>query len=101
MKKILLVLFAALLGSGICYAADKKTEKKDVTTVFVTDIDCPHCAQKVMNVIPFQKGIKDVVVDVPTKTVTVIYDNSKTGDETIKTSLEKIKVAVKSYEQKK
>ncbi len=96
-----MVLFAALLGSGICLAADQKIEKKDVTTVFVTNLDCEGCAKKVMNVIPFQKGVKDVRVDVPTKSVTVTYDNSKTNDETLKAQLEKIKIAVTSYEQKK
>ncbi len=100
MKKILFVLLAALLGSGICYAADQKTEKKDVTTVFVTNLDCEGCAKKVMNTIPGYKGIKDVKVNVPTKTVTVTYDASKTNDETIKGLLEKVKIAVVSYEQK-
>ncbi|MBQ3516041.1 MAG: cation transporter, partial [Lachnospiraceae bacterium] len=47
---------------------------QNATVVFTTDLDCHHCAQKVLNTIPYEKGIKDVQVDVPTKTVTVKFD---------------------------
>jgi copper chaperone CopZ len=58
----------------------------------VTDIDCEHCAKKITNSIPFVKGVKDVKVDVPTKTVTVIYDSTKSNDEALVKAFTKIKV---------
>lgn len=94
MKKLLFVLFAALLGTGVCLADNAKDAKKVVTTVFTTDIDCPHCSKKVLNTIPFEKGVKDVKVDVPTKTITVSYDASKNNDESLKKALNDIKVKV-------
>ena len=94
MKKLLFVLFTALLGTGVCLADNAKGVKKIVTTVFVTDIDCPHCSKKVLNTIPYEKGVKDVKVDVPTKTVTVTYDASKNNDESLKKALNDIKVKV-------
>ena len=94
MKKLLFVLFAALLGIGVCFADNAKGAKKVVTTVFTTDIDCPHCSKKVLNTIPFEKGVKDVKVDVPTKTITVSYDASKNNDESLKKALNDIKVKV-------
>lgn len=94
MKKLLFVLFAALLGTGVCFADNAKSAKKVVTTVFTTDIDCPHCSKKVLNTIPFEKGVKDVKVDVPTKTITVSYDASKNNDESLKKALNDIKVKV-------
>ena len=60
MKKIAILLVAALMtGTGACLADNKaKNEKKSVTTVFTTDIDCEHCSKKILNTIPYEKGVK-------------------------------------------
>lgn len=92
MKKIIALCLMALMTVGIASAQQKKTEKKTVTTEFLTDIDCPHCAKKIDNTIPYEKGVKEVKVDVPTKTVTITYDPSKTDDATLIKALAKLKV---------
>ena len=93
MKKILLVCLVALFSVAVADAQQpKKGEKKSVTTTFVTDIDCEGCAKKVTNTIPYEKGVKDVQVDVPSKTVTVTYDPAKTNDETLIKAFSKIKI---------
>ena len=51
MKKILLLCLALVMGVGMC-AAEKPANKKTVTTVFTTDIDCEHCVKKIMNNVP-------------------------------------------------
>ena len=96
MKKILVICAAMLMGIGVCSADNKpKSEKKVVTTVFCTDIDCEHCKQKVLNTIPFEKGIKEVEVDVPTKKITVTYDPSKNSDEGLVSAFAKIRIKAK------
>ena len=61
MKKIMMILAMLAVVAGVATAAPKqKAEKKIVTVVFTTDIDCAHCSQKVFNSIPYEKGIKDV-----------------------------------------
>ena len=93
MKKIFLVCLVALFSVAVADAqAPKKGEKKTVTTEFLTDIDCEGCAKKVTNTIPYEKGVKDVKVDVPTKTVTVTYDPAKTNDEALIKAFAKIKI---------
>lgn len=93
MKKIILMCLVALLGIGVANAQEpKKAEKKSVTTTFVTDIDCAGCAKKVNNTIPYEKGVKDVEVNVEEKTVTVTYDPTKTNDETLVKAFTKIKI---------
>lgn len=93
MKKLLVICAAVLMGTGIAMADNKPAEKKSVTTVFCTDIDCEHCKAKVENNIPvLGKGIKDVKVDLPTKKITVTYDPSKNSDEEIIRGFAKIKV---------
>ena len=51
------------------------------------------------NSIPFEKGVKDVKVDVKAKTVTVQYDSSKNSDAALVDAFTKIKV--KAAPQKK
>ena len=100
MKKIMMILAMLAVVAGVATAAPK-AEKKIATVVFTTDLDCHHCAQKVMNTIPYEKGIKDVQVDVPTKTVTVKFDEAKNSVESLTKAFESIKVKVVKAEEKK
>ena len=85
MKKILMLCLALVMGVGMC-AAEKPANKKTVTTVFTTDIDCEHCVKKIMNNVPsLGKGIKDVKVD-------LVYDGTKNNDENIVKGFASLKV---------
>ena len=95
-----MILAILAMVAGVATAAPK-AEKKIATVVFTTDLDCHHCAQKVLNTIPYEKGIKDVQVDVPTKTVTVKFDESKNSTESLTKAFESIKVKVVKAEVKK
>ena len=56
MKKILFVCLMAALGLGTGSAAAKDAKKAStVTTVFKTDIDCEHCAKRIMDNIPSRR----------------------------------------------
>ena len=93
MKKIILMCLVALFGINMANAQQPKNgDKKSVVVEFVTDIDCAGCAKKVTNTIPYEKGVKDVQVDVATKTVTVTYDPAKTNNETLVKAFAKIKI---------
>ena len=71
MKKIIMLCLMAVIGFGIGDAMAQKKQVDLKTTVFQTDVDCENCAKKVDNSIPYQKGVKEVKVDVSTQTVTV------------------------------
>lgn len=94
MKRIMILCAALLLCAGLAEASGAvKKEKKIVTTVFVTDVDCAHCVDKILNNVPtLGRGIKDVQVDLQTKEVTVVYDASKNDDRTIVEGLASLKV---------
>jgi copper chaperone CopZ len=92
MKKILMLCLVAVIGFGVSDAMAQKKQVDLKTTVFQTDVDCENCAKKVDNSIPYQKGVKEVKVDVSTQTVTVTYDTSKTNDETLVKAFKKVKV---------
>ena len=82
----------AVIGFGVTGAVAQKKQVDLKTTVFQTDVDCENCAKKVDNSIPYQKGVKEVKVDVSTQTVTVTYDTSKTNDEALVKAFKKVKV---------
>lgn len=93
MKKILLMCLVALLGVGAANAQKpKKGEKKSVTVEFMTSLDCEGCAKKINETLPYEKGVRDVKVDVPTKVVTVTYDPTKTNNEAIIKAFAKVKI---------
>ena len=99
MKKLLIIMLSLTLGVGAvsvqeAKASQKAQPKKTEVVKFVTDIDCEGCAKKVYDVSPFKKGVKDVVVDVPTKAITVTYDPRKTNEQTLVEALNKIDVHV-------
>lgn len=98
MKKLILCCLMAVVALAVNAANDnnEKNSKKKATcetVVFTTDIDCQHCANKILNNVPvLGKGVEDVKVDLPTKEVTVVYDAAKTNPETLAKNFQKIKV---------
>ena len=93
MKILAMICLALVLGAGMATAAKPAVQKQLVTTVFVTDIHCDHCANKILSNVPsLGKGVEDVKVDVATKEVTVVYDAAKNSDENIIRGLATLKV---------
>lgn len=93
MKRVILMCLVALFTVGAVSAQKpQKGGKQTTTTVFVTDIDCAGCAKKVNDTIPYEKGVKEVQVDVDAKTVTVTFDPTKTYNETLVKAFAKIKI---------
>ena len=74
MKKIVVIL-AAL--SVMLIAGASKPDKKR-TVVYKTSIECKSCQNKVMENISFEKGVKDVTVNLPEKSVRIVFDETKT-----------------------
>ena len=58
--------------------------------VLSCDLHCQGCCDKIMKNIAFEKGVKDIVCDLKTKTVTVTYDANKTDVPTLLKAFEKI-----------
>jgi len=93
MKKILLLLFALLPVLGFAAKPDKQV------VVLSCDIHCQGCCDKIMKNIAFEKGVKDIVCDLKTKTVTVTYDANKTDVPTLLKAFEKIGKPAKVKEE--
>ena len=97
MKKILLILLALLPIFGSTFAA--KTDRQ--TVVLSCDLHCQGCCDKVMKNIAWEKGVKDIVCDLKTKTVTVTYDTRKTSEAELLKAFEKIGKPAKVVKKEK
>ena len=71
--------------------------------VLSCDLHCQGCCDKIMKNIAFEKGVKDLVCDLKSKTVTVTYDADKTDIPSLLKAFEKIgkPAQVKSEESPK
>ena len=58
--------------------------------VLSCDLHCQGCCDKIMKNIAFEKGVKDLVCDLESKTVTVTYDADKTVVSTLLKAFAKI-----------
>lgn len=90
MKKILLVLLTAVMSVGIGAEALAQGDKKTDVVVFETNIHCNNCKKRIEDSLPFEKGVKDVVIDVEKKTVAVTYDRAKTDEMKLRRAVEKL-----------
>ena len=61
-----------------------------VQVVFATSIHCANCGKKVQENISFEKGVKDLKVDVPTKQVTITFNPTKTDTVKLKKAINKL-----------
>ncbi len=97
LMKIFLML-SVVLTLTLSAEAQKKNEK---TVVFKTHLHCESCKAKVEKNLPFEKGVKDLKIDMQAKTITVTYREDKNSLENIQKALEKLDVKIEGMEIKK
>lgn len=84
MKRILGMMAAVLMV--LVAAAQAKVE----TATIKTTIQCSMCEKRIMKNIPFEKGVKDLKVNVDNKTVWVQFDASKISVDKIRAAIAKL-----------
>ena len=85
MRKAFIYICALAL---VCVFVSAKPERRRV--VYSSDLDCENCEKKVMENIAFEKGVKDVRVDLDRKTVAVVFDEAKTDTLKLANALRKL-----------
>ena len=88
MRKYLILILTLSIFSFQYSVCSAKTDKQVV--VLSVDIHCQGCIDKIMKNIAFERGVKDIVCDLKTKTVTVTYDASKTDIPTLLKAFDRI-----------
>ena len=94
MKKVL-VLGAMMLTAVVALAKDIKT------AVFTTnpEMHCESCEKKIKGNLRFEKGVKNIITDLKTKTVTIEYDADKTNVQNLINGFKKIKYEAKEVKK--
>lgn len=86
---LLSVLFLVAGAFTVNAQNQKKIKEKKIAEVsFNVSMHCESCQAKIERTIPYEKGVKDLKVDLEHKTVKVIYDPRKTTQEKLKKAFE-------------
>jgi mercuric ion binding protein len=90
-KKAFLLSVLFLITNALILNAQSQKEPKELKKAEVTfnvNMHCEGCQAKIERIIPFEKGVKDLKVDLEHKTVKVIYDPRKTNEVKLKKAFE-------------
>lgn len=95
MKALKTLLLCAALAVGISVSAQEpaKTPGKKAKTETVTfdvNLHCHNCQAKLEKNIHWEKGVKDMKVDLENKQVTITYDPKKTDEDKLAKAIEEL-----------
>ena len=98
-KYLLIALLSVFCTLSVSAGNDPSAKRSNRETVVLSvDLHCQACCDKIMKNIAFEKGVKDIVCDLKTKTVTVTYDANKTDVPTLLEAFKKINKPAKVKE---
>ena len=105
MKTSLRILVVALLTLFVGFSSTEvnaqKKKKQMETVVYDAEIHCGGCKAKIEKNIPFEKGVKRVIVDMKNGKITVIFNPKKGSKAAITAALLKLEIPVKEVVAKK
>lgn len=85
---VIVMLFAY---SSTCFSQDKKEKKKkEEIVIFSVNMTCGNCQARIERHVSWEKGVKDLKVDLEHKTVTIKYDPKKTSVEELDKAVESL-----------
>lgn len=84
--KLLVSALAVVLAQDI--SAEAKADTLVVTPT--PKMSCENCVKKIKQNIRFVKGTKNIIVSLPTQTVTIVYDKQKSRYEDFAAAFRKI-----------
>ncbi len=90
MKKsiqLILVCFVAMVFATEAFGQDAKTDL--VTVYYKSSMDCLDCEVTLTNFLKFEKGVKDLKVDLKTNTIKVVYKAGKNSTENLEKGIKK------------
>lgn len=98
-KSLLAALVLCIFTVSLTAQNKKKAPLQEVT--FIVSLHCENCVKKVQENIPFEKGVKDLKVDLEEKTVWIQYSPDKTDKEKLASAIEKLGYEVVGEVEKK
>jgi copper chaperone CopZ len=87
---VLVMTLAMVFSFGNTFA----NKKNDVTVIFKAELHCKSCKAKIEKNLPFEKGVKDLKVDMVAKTIMIVYNSKKNTELALIAAIEKCGVRV-------
>jgi copper chaperone CopZ len=88
MKNLGYVISALLMLLSISTTAQKTDLIKKVT--FEVNLTCHHCEKVMMKNLPYEKGVKDVNVDLEKKEITLLFRDDKNSVARLQKAIEEL-----------
>ncbi len=95
-KLILGIIVFLLISIGL--KAQTNNELKKV--VFEVNLTCHSCEKLMMKNLPYEKGVKDVKVDLDKKEITILFRNDKNSIKLLQEAIEKLGYTAKVKDDK-
>ena len=96
----MLKLFIAFLFVLLAFENTDAQTKGMKRVVIKADLHCKSCQNKVEKNIPFEKGVKDLKVDLTAKTITIVFKEDKNNVENLCKAVEKLNIAILAVDGK-
>ena len=87
--KVILTAVAFLLATNLVFAQER-VNNRETQVVFVVNMDCHACEQKVKKNIPYERGVRNLTTDLEKQLVSITYRTNRTDKERLKKSIEKL-----------
>lgn len=89
---MVMVIFAISSFSSFSQNTKEKTKKKaEIKTVcFKSNLHCHSCENKVNENISYEKGVKDLEIDLKTNTITIKYKDTKTTEAKLRKAIKEL-----------
>lgn len=88
MKKSIIAVLAALASVLVLTSAKPKAVLHEAT--YQTNLHCKNCANKIRENVSFEKGVKDLSIEVDAKTVRIVYNPAKTDARKLAEAIRKL-----------
>ncbi len=95
-KTIQFIVLSLVLMVFVVETKAQQTKTDLVTVCFKSSMDCHECEQTLTNYLKFEKGVKDLKVDLKSNTIKVVYKAGKNTPENLAKGIKK-----KGYEADK
>lgn len=96
LKTLFVVLFCVMFGTEALTAKEKESTEVAVFTLSPAPV-CQNCVNKIKNNLRFEKGVKEINVNLTTKRVILQYSPKSTNSENLVKALKKIGYTATPY----
>ncbi|PKQ61582.1 hypothetical protein BZG02_15445 [Labilibaculum filiforme] len=87
------IALSIIFISSTAFAGNEEDKKMD-TVIFKVEMDCTGCVSKIEKNIPFEKGVKALLVDFEKQQVSITFKTKLTNKAKLKKAIEKLEFKV-------